>query len=99
VGPWTTEPITHVGAGATAATTKPTKEIGTEGQMTWSLINDPSDFIPITELKPSRWAKWFEGGEPLTSLVSECIDYVVDFEVRETALERAHRVWKMEPKD
>jgi hypothetical protein len=58
-----------------------------------SLINDPSDFITIaTELKGKKWAKWFEGGEPLLSLVSECIDYSVDFAVvKETALERAHR--------
>jgi hypothetical protein len=63
--------------------------------MTVSLINDPSDFIPTTELKGSRWAKWFEGGEPLTSLVSECINYSVDFEVKETALERARRIWRM----
>jgi len=67
-----------------------------------SLINDPSDFVPSPPL-PSKWAKWFEGGEPLTSLVSECIDYTVDFEtvdfeVRETAEAKARRIWKMEPK-
>jgi hypothetical protein len=69
--------------------------------MTVSLINDPSDFVP-TERSPNlaRWAKWFEGGELITSLVSECIvDFVVDFEVRETARERADRRWGMEPKD
>jgi hypothetical protein len=65
--------------------------------MTRSLINDPSPFISIpTELKPSRWAKWFEGGEPLTSLVSECLDFVA---AKETAEAKARRVWKMEPKD
>jgi hypothetical protein len=97
---WVAGPITRVDEGATIATTSPTKEIGTEEQMTRSLINDPSPFISIpTELKPSRWAKWFEGGEPLTSLVSECLDYVVDFQVRETAEAKARRVWKMEPKD
>jgi hypothetical protein len=65
--------------------------------MTVSLINDPSDLIPTrtTELKGKKWAKWFEGGEPLTSLVSECIDYTVDFEVKETARERADRIWGM----
>jgi hypothetical protein len=68
-----------------------------------SLINDPSDFVPRpTERSPklARWAKCFEGGEPLTSLVSECIDYSVDFGVvKETALERARRRWGMkEPK-
>jgi hypothetical protein len=64
--------------------------------MTVSLINDPSDFVP-TPPRPSKWAKWFEGGEPLTSVVSECIvDFVVDFEVKETAAERARRIWRMD---
>jgi hypothetical protein len=63
-----------------------------------SLINDPSDFVP-TERSPNleRWAKWFEGGELIPSLVTECIvDFVVDFEVRETAAERARRIWRMD---
>jgi hypothetical protein len=63
-----------------------------------SLINDPSDFVPRpTERSPklARWAKWFEGGELLTSLVSECIDYTVNFEVKETAIQRARRRWGM----
>jgi hypothetical protein len=59
-----------------------------------SLINDPSDFVPSPP-KRSKWAKWFEGGEPLTSLVSECINYEVDFVVKETATERARRRWGM----
>ena len=64
--------------------------------MTVSLINDPSDFIPIaTELKGKKWAKWFEGGEPIPSLVSECIDYSVDFVVKEIARQRADRIWRM----
>jgi hypothetical protein len=64
--------------------------------MTVSLINDPSDFVPSPfELKGKKWAKWFEGGELMTSLVSECIDYTVDFEVKETARERANRIWRM----
>ena len=76
--------------------------------MTVSLINDPSDFVPgPTELKGKKWAKWFEGGEPLTSLVSEAIDYVVHdeinfviVEVAETAAQRARRIWRMkEPID
>jgi hypothetical protein len=68
-----------------------------EGAMTVSLINDPSDFVPSPPKKLGEWAKWFEGGELLTSLVSECIDYSVDFEVvKETARERADRVWGME---
>jgi hypothetical protein len=62
--------------------------------MTVSLINDPSDFVP-TERGPQKWAKWFEGGELITSLVSECIDYSIDFEVKETATERARRRWKL----
>jgi hypothetical protein len=58
--------------------------------MTVSLINDPSDFIPTaTELKGKKWAKWFEGGELIPSLVSECIG------VKETARERADRIWGM----
>jgi hypothetical protein len=79
--------------GSERATAPPTSHCGgeeaREGAMTdISLINDPSDFIPTpTELKGKKWAKWFEGGELLTSLVSECID----FEVKETALETAHR--------
>jgi hypothetical protein len=66
--------------------------------MTVSLINDPSDFVP-TPRSPNleRWAKWFEGGEPIRSLVSECIDYSIDFVVKETARERADRIWKMKP--
>jgi hypothetical protein len=61
-----------------------------------SLINDPSDFVP-TPRSPNleRWAKWFEGGDLRPSLVSEAIDYSVDFEVKETARERADRKWKM----
>jgi hypothetical protein len=63
--------------------------------MTVSLINDPFPFAPRSTDVP-RWAKWFEGGELLTSLVSECIDFVVDFEVKETAEQRARRIWRME---
>jgi hypothetical protein len=63
--------------------------------MTVSLINDPSDFVPRTIERPLKWAKWFEGGEPMPSLVSECIDYSIDFEVKETATERARRRWKL----
>jgi hypothetical protein len=63
--------------------------------MTVSLINDPSDFVPRTTERPLKWAKWFEGGELKTSLVSECIDYEVDFVVKETATERARRRWGM----
>jgi hypothetical protein len=59
--------------------------------MTVSLINDPSDFVPRATERPPKWAKWFEGGELKTSLVSECIDFVV----RETATERARRRWGM----
>jgi hypothetical protein len=83
--------------GGARATATPAKEIGEEGQMTdRSLINDPSDFIP-TERSPTsaRWAKWFEGGEHIPSLVSECIDYEVDFVVKETAEQRARRKWGM----
>jgi hypothetical protein len=55
-----------------------------------SLING-GDFVPRAT-DGLKWAKWFEGGEPLLSLVSECIDYSVDFAVvKETARERAHR--------
>jgi hypothetical protein len=60
-----------------------------------SAINDPSDFVP-RPTERSKWAKWFEGGELMTSLVSEAIDYVVDFEVTETAEQRARRIWRME---
>jgi hypothetical protein len=63
-----------------------------------SLINDPSDFVPI-ERRPSKWAEWFEGGEPIPSLVSECIDYGVDFVVKESALERARRRWKLNERE
>jgi hypothetical protein len=59
-----------------------------------SLINDPSDFVPRTK-EGLKWAKWFEGGELIPSLVSECIDYSIDFEVKETATERARRRWKL----
>jgi hypothetical protein len=55
-----------------------------------SLINDPSDFVPRTT-QASKWAKWFEGGEPIPSLVSECIS----LEVKETATVRARRIWRM----
>ena len=67
--------------------------------MTVSLINDPSDFVPSPPKGPSKWAKWFEGGELKTSLVSECIDYEVDFVVKETATERARRIWHMDEKE
>jgi hypothetical protein len=63
--------------------------------MTVSLINDPSDFVPKTT-EGSKWAKWFEGGELIPSLVSECILFEV---VKETARERANRIWKMEGLD
>jgi hypothetical protein len=63
--------------------------------MTVSLINDPSDFVPSPPQRPLKWAKWFEGGELIPSLVSECIDYSIDFEVKETATERARRRWKL----
>jgi hypothetical protein len=82
---------------ATAPTsTRP--EEGSEATMTdRSLINDPSDFVPTPPKKLGKWAKWFEGGEPLLSLVSEAIvDYSVDFVVRETAEQRARRIWRME---
>ena len=59
-----------------------------------SLINDPFPFVPGTT-EGKKWAKWFEGGELIPSLVSEAIDYSVDFEVKETARERADRKWKM----
>jgi hypothetical protein len=59
-----------------------------------SLINDPNDFVPH-QPRPSKWAKWFEGGEPSPSLVSEAIDYFVDFVVKETAEQRARRRWGM----
>jgi hypothetical protein len=61
-----------------------------------SLINDPFDFVPLSG-EGKKWAKWFEGGELLTSLVSEAIE---DFTVREeTALERAHRRWGMKERN
>jgi hypothetical protein len=64
--------------------------------MTVSLINDPSDFVPSpSKLEGKKWAKWFEGGEPNPSLVSECIDYSVDFVVKESARQRADRRWGM----
>jgi hypothetical protein len=63
-----------------------------------SLINDPNDFVPRPP-KRSKWAKWFEGGEPLTSVVSEAIDYVVDFEVKESARDRADRIWGMDQEE
>jgi hypothetical protein len=59
-----------------------------------SAINDPNDFVPRAT-KPSKWAKWFEGGEPNVSLVGEAIDYSVDFAVKETAREKANRIWGM----
>jgi hypothetical protein len=66
--------------------------------MTVSLINDPFDFVPRTT-EGLKWAKWFEDGELKTSLVSECIDYEVDFVVKETATERARRIWHMDEKE
>jgi len=69
--------------------------------MTVSLINDPFDFVPsqVDARLMEKWAKWFEGGERLTSLVSECINYEVDFVVKETARERADRRWGMIPRN
>jgi hypothetical protein len=64
-----------------------------------SLINDPNDFVPRPSkwAEGKKWAKWFEGGELMTSLVSEAIE---DFTVRESARERANRRWGMkEPTD
>jgi hypothetical protein len=42
-----------------------------------------------------EWQAWVEGPIPKT-IINEPIDYSVDFEVKETARERARRKWGME---
>jgi hypothetical protein len=45
-----------------------------------------------------EWQAWVEG--PISkTIISEAIDYIVDFEVKETALERAQRRWGMSKKE
>ena len=43
--------------------------------------------------------EWLCEYEIKPSLVSEAIDYGVDFEVGETARQRADRIWRMELKE
>ena len=42
-----------------------------------------------------EWQAWIEDAPLPKSWINEEIDYSVDFEVKETARERADRKWKM----
>jgi hypothetical protein len=51
--------------------------------------------------RPKHWQTWEElmNGPTQVSLINEPVDYSVDFVVKETAEERARRIWGMEEKD